>query len=162
MKKICVLSLCLILCGCSCSTTKPASTATPTPMASMTPTPTTETAVRGTKDYLDYLSGSYTLTNPNPIDNLDGNALEGYTFGYSNADFYLLRFDRSNDTASSWLNEAMEKGYIEVKINDTLKKYYALVNQDYMLLYDTENLEAGFREHFQNYEMNSSGTNTNQ
>jgi len=115
-----------------------------------------------TKDYVDYLSNNYSLTNPSPIDNLDGNALEGYTFGLDSADFYLLRFDRNNESASLWLDEAMTNGYIEVKVGDQMKKYYAVVNQDYMLLYEQEDLDSGFREYFQNFDYHSpSNPNTN-
>ena len=133
MRKLIVLSLVLILTGCSCSTTTATPTPTPSPTPSATPSASPESMTGNTKGYLDYLSKNYTLNNPAQIQDLDGNAMEGYTFGMDSADFYLLRFDRSNSNASQWLNEADKNGYIEVKINGTLEKYYAIVNQDYML-----------------------------
>lgn len=151
MRKLIVLSLVLILTGCSCSTTTATPTPTPSPTPSATPSASPESMTGNTKGYLDYLSKNYTLNNPAQIQNLDGNAMEGYTFGMDSADFYLLRFDRSNSNASQWLNEADKNGYIEVKINGTLEKYYAIVNQDYMLLYSTDNLDSKFVEYFQNY-----------
>lgn len=153
MRKLIVLSLVLILTGCSCSTTTatPTPTPTPSPTPSATPSASPESMTGNTKGYLDYLSKNYTLNNPAQIQDLDGNAMEGYTFGMDSADFYLLRFDRSNSNASQWLNEADKNGYIEVKINGTLEKYYAIVNQDYMLLYSTDNLDSKFVEYFQNY-----------
>ena len=151
MRKLIVLSLVLILTGCSCSTTTATPTPTPSPTPSATPSASPESMTGNTKGYLDYLSKNYTLNNPAQIQDLDGNAMEGYTFGMDSADFYLLRFDRSNSTASQWLNEADKNGYIEVKINGTLEKYYAIVNQDYMLLYSTDNLDSKFVEYFQNY-----------
>lgn len=151
MRKLIVLSLVLILTGCSCSTTTATPTPTPSPTPSATPSASPESMTGNTKGYLDYLSKNYTLNNPAQIQDLDGNAMEGYTFGMDSADFYLLRFDRSNSNASQWLNEADKNGYIEVKINGTLEKYYAIVNQDYMLLYSTDNLDSKFVEYFQNY-----------
>ena len=151
MRKLIVLSLVLILTGCSCSTTTATPTPTPSPTPSATPSASPESMTGNTKGYLDYLSKNYTLNNPAQIQALDGNAMEGYTFGMDSADFYLLRFDRSNSNASQWLNEADKNGYIEVKINGTLEKYYAIVNQDYMLLYSTDNLDSKFVEYFQNY-----------
>ncbi len=162
MKKILVLCLILILAGCSCSTQPSSPTATPSATPSASPSASPETSLYNTKDYVDYLSNNYSLTNPSPIDNLDGNALEGYTFGLDSADFYLLRFDRNNESASLWLDEAMTNGYIEVKVGDQMKKYYAVVNQDYMLLYEQEDLDSGFREYFQNFDYHSpSNPNTN-
>ena len=151
MRKLIVLSLVLILTGCSCSTTTATPTPTPSPTPSATPSASPESMTGNTKGYLDYLSKNYTLNNPAQIQDLDGNAMEGYTFGMDSADFYLLRFDRSNSNASQWLNEADKNGHIEVKINGTLEKYYAIVNQDYMLLYSTDNLDSKFVEYFQNY-----------
>ncbi len=161
MKKILVLCLSIVLAGCSCST-QPTPTATPSATPSASPSASPETSLYNTKDYVDYLSNSYTLTNPSPIDQLDGNALEGYTFGLDSMDFYLLRFDRNNESASAWLDEAMTNGYIEVKVGDQMKKYYAVVNQDYMLLYEQDNLDSSFREYFQNFDYHSpSNSNTN-
>lgn len=151
MRKLIVLSLVLILTGCSCSTTTATPTPTPSPTPSATPSASPESMTGNTKGYLDYLSKNYTLNNPAQIQDLDGNAMEGYTFGMDSADFYLLRFDRNNSNASKWLDEADKNGYIEVKINGTLEKYYAIVNQDYMLLYSTDNLDSKFVEYFQNY-----------
>ena len=153
MKKILMLILCMMLFGCSCSTMNPTTTPTPTPSSKPTPTPsaTPQTSSVDLKGYMDYMSANYTLNNPKPMDNLDGNAKEGYTFGYDSADFYLLRFDRSNSTASQWLSEAEKQGYIEVKVNNKTKKYYALVNQDVMLLYDVENLNSDFIDYFKKY-----------
>lgn len=162
MRKLIVLCLTLLMCGCSCSTQNPSPTPTPSPTPSATPTASPESMNGNAKGVMDYLSKNYTLTNPSPINNLDGNAMEGYTFGYDSADYYLLRFDRNNGTASQWLDEANKNGYIEVKINDQLKKYYAVVNQDYMLLYETEHLDSGFKEYFQNYSYhNPSDPSTN-
>ena len=151
MRKLIVLSLALILTGCSCSMTSPTATPTPSPTPSATPSSSPESMTGNAKGYLDYLSQNYTLNNPAQIQDLDGNAMEGYTFGMDSADFYLLRFDRNNSNASKWLDEADKNGYIEVKINGAMEKYYAVVNQDYMLLYSTDNLDSKFIEYFQNY-----------
>ena len=166
MKKLLVLSMILFLAGCSCSTSTSQPTATPstkpTATPSASPSASPDSLTNGTKSYIEYLSGNYTLNNPTMIENLDDNAMEGYTFGYDSADLYLLRFDRSNETASKWLVEAQNNGYIEVKIGDQMQKYYAVVNQDYMLLYENEKLDSGFREYFQNYDYHSpSNSNTN-
>lgn len=155
MKKLYVLLLSLVLAGCSCSTQSSNPTSTPSATPSATPSSTPESTLYSVKDYVDYLSNNYTLTDPKPIDNLDGNALEGMTFGFDSADFYLLRFDRSNESASGWLNEAMENGFIEVKVGNQMQKYYAVVNQDYMLLYEQDNLDQNFREYFQNFDYHS-------
>ncbi len=166
MKKLLALSMILFLAGCSCSTTSSQPTASPsakpTATPSASPSASPDSLSNSTKSYIDYLSGNYTLNNPSVIENLDGNAMEGYTFGYDSADLYLLRFDRSNETASKWLEEAQNNGYIEVKIGDKMQKYYAVVNQDYMLLYENEKLDSGFREYFQNYDYhNPTNSNTN-
>lgn len=153
MRKLIILSLAMILAGCSCSTmnstAKPTPSPTPTPSA--TPTTSPETMMGNTQGYLDYLSQNYTLSNPTQIKDLDPNAMEGYTFGMDSADFYLLRFDRSNSNASKWLSEAEKNGMIEVKINGEMMKYKAVVNQDYILLYSTENLDSKFIDYFQKY-----------
>ena len=159
MKKILMFFLSILLVGCSCATTNP--TPTPTPSAKPTPTPsaTPQTSSMDLKGYMDYMSSNYKLTNPSVMDNLDGNVKEGYTFGYDSADFYLLRFDRSNSNASQWLEQAEKQGYIEVKINNKMKKYYALVNQDVVLLYDVENLDSTFMDYFKKYPYQSGAAN---
>lgn len=170
MKKLLVFGLMILLCGCSCSTNiKPTPTPSSTPETTPTPAPTESTdsslnqndSAGNGQDLLDYLSGKYTLHNPAPIEQLDGNAKEGYMFGYNNADFYLLRFDRSNTSASQWMDEAVKNGYIEVKIGNQMKKLYAVVNQDYMLLYETDDLDSGFKDYFENYDPNGTESTVN-
>ena len=161
MKILLILTFISLLAGCSCSSTAQPS-ATPSASPTVEPSNSPDSLTNGTRSYIDYLSGNYTLNNPLPIENLDSNAMEGYTFGYDSADLYLLRFDRNNQTASDWLDEATNNGYIEVKIGNEMKKYYAVVNQDYMLLYENEKLDSEFREYFQNYDYhNPSDSQTN-
>ncbi|MBQ7888139.1 MAG: hypothetical protein IJ356_00095 [Erysipelotrichaceae bacterium] len=167
MKQLLIFCILMLLCGCSCSTMNNNSQMTPTPSSTPTPNTTEDTNLQpglsayNGQDYLDYLGNNYTLQNSSKIDQLDGNAIEGYTFTMNNDHFYLLRFDRSNSNANQWINEAMNNGSIEVKVGNEMKKFYAIVNQDYMLLYETENLDSGFREHFQNFNLSQpSSTST--
>lgn len=143
----------LMLCaGCSCTPQgSVSSTPSPSPLTSPQPTPTpssNENTMSSTaKDYVDYLAEKYTLNDPAPIENLDENALDGYTFGLNNEVYYLVLLDNTG-SAKNWLNDVSNNGQIDVDVDGLTKTMNALINGNFILLTPASNYLDGFKDYY--------------
>ncbi len=146
MKKLISCLLALIFCaGCSC--TPDGSMASPTPSSTPLPSNEPETAASA-KDYLDYLSEKYTLMDPKQLDQLDGNTVDGYSFGMNNQTYYLIQLDPTQEQAAKWMSEMGNSGQIEVDIDGLPKTMTARMNGNFALISDTADYVDGFQEYF--------------
>lgn len=164
MKKIFITLMSLCLCtGCSCSPggSQPSNTSTPTASSEPSPSPSSETLMGQTQDYIEYLSDKYSLVNTKMIENLDTNAIEGYTFGLNNENYYLVRFDPANEQATRWLSELNSTGQIETDIDGLTRTMYGLVNGNYALLSETGTWADGFQEYYNAFSQSQSLPGTN-
>lgn len=154
MKTIFIALMVLCLCtGCSCSPggSQPVNPSSPTSSSAPSPSSSPESLSYSTKDYIDYLSSKYALVNASSIENLDANALEGYTFGLNNENYYLVRFDPSNEQATRWLSELNSTGQIEADVGGLTRTMYGLVNGNYALLSETGTWADGFQEYYNGF-----------
>lgn len=155
MKKILSCLFILMLCtGCSCTPNGSNATPSASPSASSSPSASpsasAETAYTA-QDYIDYLAAKFTLVDPKKIDNLDSNAMEGYTFGLNNQSYYLIRLDPTNEQAKNWMSSISSTGQIEVDVDGLPKTMYARLNGNYALISSTNEYMDGFGDYYDQF-----------
>lgn len=153
------LGFALILGGCSRNNNNSA-TPSPSPSASpessVMPTETPET-IASVQDLLDYFqTNNYTFNQVTPIENTDFNALEGTSFQYNDQVYYLYRFDPANEESRKMLNYASQNGRMKVNANGQETEYYAYVNGNTALIYDSKEMIEDLKEIYSQYRVPSS------
>ena len=141
------LGFALILGGCSrnnnSTTPTPSMTPSASPESSMTPTETVE-PIASIQDVLDHFqNNNYTFNQVTPIENTDFNALEGTSFQYNDQVYYLYRFDPAN--------EESQKSRMKVNANGQETEYYAYVNGNTALIYDSKEMIEDLKEIYSQY-----------
>ena len=147
------LGFALILGGCSRNN----NSATPTPSmspaasteSSMTPTETVE-PIASIQEVLDHFH-NYIINQVTPIENTDFNALEGTSFQYNDQVYYLYRFDPANEESQKMLDYASQNGRMKVNANGQETEYYAYVNGNTALIYDSKEMIEDLKEIYSQY-----------
>ena len=149
------LGCALILGGCSrnnnSATPTPSMTPSASPESSMTPMETVE-PIASIQDVLDHFqNNNYTFNQVTPIENTDFNALEGTSFQYNDQVYYLYRFDPANEESQKMLNYASQNGRMKVNANGQETEYYAYVNGNTALIYDSKEMIEDLKEIYSQY-----------
>lgn len=90
-------------------------------------------------------------TEKEKIENMDFAAEEGYSFRFDNEYVYLYRLDDTDSMMQQVLDEANNRGILTATQNGVDQDYKALVNGNYIMIYNQdatiEDLETKFNEY---------------
>ncbi len=87
------------------------------------------------------------------IEEINFAAKEGYSFMYENEYIYLYHLDPSDEAMQQVLQEAESDGTLSAEQNGELKNYNALVNGNFIMMYDGETQFESLEKSFTQYKM---------
>lgn len=95
------------------------------------------------------------------IENMDFAAHEGRVLVNNGQKAYLYRLNSQEPAMQKLIAQVREKGIADVKLDNEQKQYSAMVNGDYLLLYDQGTNMSNLTNIFSNFKMNDSGSSSN-
>lgn len=126
-----------LLAGCSSTDTSDASNAE----ANKSTEKAKESAEKNVEDSIDNVMSFFkeqqvAVENVQPIEQMEFAAYEGKSFMVDGKNAYLYRVKTEDENMKKVMNEAKEKGKVNVSIDNEEMEYNAMVNNGYLLLYD--------------------------
>ena len=113
-----------------------------------------EKTKNGLDDVMKYLKGEgVETTEVKNLDNMDFAAQEGRSFMYNGANAYMYNINAEDEQMKALLKDAKEKKTVKVKQNGEEKEYSAMVNGNYLLVYDKEADMGDMLKVFPNYKL---------
>ncbi len=91
------------------------------------------------------------------IENMDFAAHEGRMLVNNGQKAYLYRLNNQDPAMQKLMEQVRDKGMADVKIDNEQKQYSAMVNGDYLLLYDQGANLSNLTSIFPNFKMSTSG-----
>lgn len=111
---------------------------------------TTEDSIDNVMTYFKNEGINY--ENMQTIENMEFAAHEGRTFMMNGKTAYLYRVKSDDEDMKKIMKEAEDSGMAKVKIDNKEMEYAAMVNGDYLLLYNKEDDFADVQKAFPNYQ----------
>lgn len=90
--------------------------------------------------------------NMQPIEHMDFAAHEGRTFMMNGKTAYLYRVKSDDEDMKKVIKEANDTGMAKVKIDNKEMEYSAMVNGDYLLLFNKDDNFSDVKKAFPNYQ----------
>ena len=94
------------------------------------------------------------------IENMDFAAHEGRMLVNNGQKAYLYRLNSQDPAMQKLIAQVRDKGMADVKLDNEQKQYSAMVNGDYLLLYDQGTNMSNLTNIFSNFKVNDSGTSS--
>ncbi len=119
------------------------------------------------ENVMNYFEGKgVRFENAKEINNMDFAAHEGRSFEYNGNTGYLYRVKSDDEKMKKLMQEAKTNGKVKVNIDNEEKEYGALVNGDFLFLYDHnadwKDVETAFPAYTYSGVTNPSNPNTTQ
>ena len=106
------------------------------------------------QDVIDYFeTEGVEVQNMSAIDQFDFAAHEGAMFELNGETVYLYRLNSTDAQMQNWMNEIKQNNTVSVNKDGMDEEYSALLNNDYLLVYNKDADIAPLDELFNNYSM---------
>lgn len=91
------------------------------------------------------------FNNLNDLDNISFNARAGKSFTINDSNAYFYELDLNDSKMQDLVNQVNTSGQVEVMMNDKKQKYNAILNGNFLFLYDPKADAQQIADVFQNF-----------